>query len=419
MCLSVSHKKASVPMLESLNFKNKKEATKRCCSLESVREAVLLQTCNRIEIYVNTSDSAAGDTVTSLVKFWSLQVGVSSDLINKTIEVYQDSEALLHLLRLSSGLESMVVGEDQILGQVRMAYVDSKKIGTVETLLQKAFMKAVNVGRRVRTETQINEGSISISSVAVDLAEKRFGTLKGVSAMVVGAGETGSLVAKELAQRGARPIYIANRTFKKALELADLVTGKAIHFEDMHYELRRMDLAVFAVSVDAPLLRSGEMKNILEGRKNPNLMLIDISQPRSIEENIGSLPSVELRNIDDLKSVLEENLKKRLIEAEKAKQIILEELKSLDALLGRLLAEPLVSSLCIRVEDIRGKELQKALRTVRNLKEEQKLVIENLTKVLAERILRLPIENMRKAALNRDSTTLSAARKLFELYEVD
>lgn len=419
MCLSVSHKKASVPMLESLNFKNKKEATRRCCSLESVREAVLLQTCNRIEIYVNTSDSAAGDTVTSLVKFWSLQVGVSSDLINKTIEVYQDSEALLHLLRLSSGLESMVVGEDQILGQVRTAYVDSKKIGTVETLLEKVFMKAVNVGRRVRTETQINEGSISVSSVAVDLAEKRFGILKEVSAMVVGAGETGSLVAKALAQRGARRIYIANRTFKKALKLADLVMGKAIHYEDMYYELRGMDLAVFAVSVDAPLLRLGEMKNILEGRKNPNLMLIDISQPRSIEENIGSLPSVELRNIDDLKSVLEENLKKRLIEAEKAKQIISDELKSLDALLGRLLAEPLVSSLCMRVEDIRGNELQKALRMVRNLDEEQKLVIENLTKELAERILQLPIENMRKAALNRDSTTLSAARKLFELDKVD
>jgi glutamyl-tRNA reductase len=406
-------------MLESLNFKNKKEATKRCCSLESVREAVLLQTCNRIEIYVNTSDSAAEDTVTSLVKFWSLQVGVSSDLINKTIEIYQDSEALLHLLRLSSGLESMVVGEDQILGQVRTAYVDSKKIGTVETLLEKVFMKAVNVGRRVRTETRINEGSISVSSVAVDLAEKRFGILKEVSAMVVGAGETGSLVAKALAQRGVRRIYIANRTFKKALKLADLVMGKAIHYEDMYYELRGMDLAVFAVSVDAPLLRLGEMKNILEGRKNPNLMLIDISQPRSIEENIGSLPSIELRNIDDLKSVLEENLKKRLIEAEKAKQIISEELKSLDALLGRLLAEPLVSSLYMRVEDIRGNELQKALRMVRNLDEEQKLVIENLTKELAERILQLPIENMRKAALNRDSTTLSAARKLFELDEVD
>ena len=147
-------------------------------------------------------------------------------------------------------------------------------------------------------------------------------------------------------------------------------------------------------------------------------MLIDISQPRSIQ-NVGFLPSVELRNIDDLKSVLDENLKKRLIEAEKAKQIISEEMKSLDELLGRLLAEPLISSLYARVEDIRGKELQKALRMVRNINEEQKLVIEDVTKKLAEMILQLPIENMRKAALNRDSTTLSAAKKLFKLDEVD
>jgi glutamyl-tRNA reductase len=406
-------------MLESLNFKNIEETTKRCCSLESVREAVLLQTCNRIEIYVATNDDSDGDIVTSLARFWSQEVSISSDIFNKVAEIFYGREALLHLLRLSCGLESMIVGEDQILGQVRTAYVDSKKIGTVKTLLEKVFMKAVNVGRRVRTETQINEGSVSISSVAVDLAEKRFGTLKDVSAMVVGAGETGSLVAKELAQRGANPVCIANRTFEKALQLADLVRGKAIHLEGMYHELRRMDLAVFAVSVDAPLLKLGEMKNILEGRRTPNMMLIDISQPRSIEENVGSLPSVELRNIDDLKSVLEENLEKRLIEAEKAERIIAEELKNLEALVGRLLAEPLVSSLCIIVENIRGKELRKALRIVRNINVEQKLVIENLTKELAERILQVPIENLRKAALDRDTTVLSAARKLFELDKVD
>jgi glutamyl-tRNA reductase len=193
-------------MLESLNFKNIEETTKRCCSLESVREAVLLQTCNRIEIYVATNDDSDGDIVTSLARFWSQEVSISSDIFNKVAEIFYGREALLHLLRLSCGLESMIVGEDQILGQVRTAYVDSKKIGTVKTLLEKVFMKAVNVGRRVRTETQINEGSVSISSVAVDLAEKRFGTLKDVSAMVVGAGETGSLVAKELAQRGANPV---------------------------------------------------------------------------------------------------------------------------------------------------------------------------------------------------------------------
>jgi glutamyl-tRNA reductase len=404
-------------MLESLNFKNKEKATKECCSLESVKEAVIVQTCNRVEIYVTTSDNFDGDIVASLVKFWSQQVGVSSDIVNEAVEVYHGSEALLHLLRLSSGLESMVVGEDQILGQVRTAYVDSKKIGAVNTLLEKTFMKAVNVGRRVRSETQINEGSISVSSVAVDFAEKRFGTLKNVSAMVVGAGKAGSLVAKELAERSAGSIFIANRTYEKALELANIVRGKAIRFEDIYDQLRGIDLAVFAVSVEAPLLSLGKMKNISEGRRSVNLMLIDISQPRCVEETVGSLPNVHLKNIDDLKSVVEENLKKRLSEAEKAKQIVAKELKSLETLLGRMLAEPYVSSLCVRVESIREKELREALRMVKNISKEQKFVLENLTKELAERILQLPIENLRKAALNRDTTMLSAARKLFELDE--
>lgn len=419
VCLSASHKKASVPMLESLNFKNKEEAIKRCCSLESVREAVILQTCNRVEIYVATNENASGDIVDSLVRFWSQEAGVSSDVIDKVVEVFYGSEALLHLLQLASGLESMVVGEDQILGQVRMAYVDSKKIGTVNAMLEKAFMKAVNVGRRVRNETRINEGAFSVSSVAVDLAGKRFGTLKDVRVMVVGAGEAGSLVAEDLAKRGARPIYIANRTFERGRELADKVGGKAIRFEDLYEKLREIDLAVFAVSVDKPLLSLEKMKNILQIEKKTNLLLIDVSQPRCVEEAVGSLLGVELKNIDDLKLVVEENLKQRLGEAGKAKRIILDELKRLEVLLGRMLAEPLVSALCRRVDRIREKELRKALRMARDLNGEQRSVIENLTKELAERILQLPIENLRKAALNKDAALLSVAKKLFELDEAD
>ncbi len=419
ICLSANHKKASVPMLESLNFKNKGEATKRCCFLESIKEAVILQTCHRVEIYVATDENASGNIVNSMVRFWGQEVGVSSDVIDKVLEVFYGSEALLHLLQLASGLESMVVGEDQILGQVRTAYVDSKKIGTVNAMLEKAFMKAVNVGRRVRSETQINEGAVSVSSVAVDLAEKTFGALKDVRVMVVGAGEAGSLVAEELAERGARPIYIANRTFERGRELADKVGGKAIRFEELYQELGVMDLVVFAVSVDKPLLGLEKMKNILQMRQSANLVLIDISQPRCVEEAVGSLPSVDLKNIDDLRLVVEGNLKKRLGEAEKAKEIVLDELKRLEVLLGRMLAEPLVSSLCRKVDAIRERELRKALRMVGNTSEKKRSVIENLTKELAERILQFPIENLRKAALNRDAALLSAAKKLFELDEVD
>lgn len=419
VCLSANHKKASVPMLESLNFKHKEEATKRCCSFESIREAVILQTCHRVEIFVAANEKTSEDIVYSLVKFWSQEVGVSSDVIDKIVEVFYGSEALLHLLQLASGLESMVIGEDQILGQVRMAYVDSKKIGTVNALLEKAFMKAVNVGRRVRNETRINEGAVSVSSVAIDLAEKRFGTLKDMRVLVVGAGEAGSLVAEELMKRGTGTIYVANRTFERGRELANKVGGKAILFEELYEELKVVDLAVFAVSVDKPLLSFEKAKNILQARKSANLMLIDISQPRCVEEAVSSLPSLDLRNIDDLKLVVEENLKQRLCEADKAKRIVSEELQLLEILLGRMLAEPLVSALSLKVDKIREKELNKALRMVGSTSEENRSVIENLTKELSERILQLPIENLRKAALSKDGALLSAAKKLFELDEAD
>jgi len=419
VCLSANHKKASAPILESLTFKSKEEATKRCCSIESVEEAVILQTCNRVEIYVRTTEDFQGDIIDNLFRFWSQNVGVSSDVIDKVVEVFYGSEALMHLLQLASGLESMVVGEDQILGQVRMAYVDSKKIGAVNSVLEKAFMKAVNVGRRVRNETRINEGAVSASSVAVDLAEKRFGTLKDLRVMVVGAGEAGSLVAKELAKRGFGPVYIANRTFERGRELADKVGGEAICFEELYEKLKFIDLAFFAVSVEMPILSLEKAKSILQARKSVNLMLIDISQPRSVEEAIGSLPGVDLKNIDDLKSIVEENVQRRIGEAEKARRIVLDELRRLEVLLGRTLAEPLVSSLCAKIDRVRKNELRKALRILRNPNEKEKLVIENLTKELTERILQLPIENLRKAALNKDAKLVSAAKKLFELEEKD
>jgi len=415
VCATANQKKVSVPMLESVNFKRKDEATKKCCSLGSVKEAVILQTCHRVEVYVATNGNEFGDIADRIVKFWSQEVGVSSDIIHDIAEVLQGRDALMHLLQVASGLESMVIGEDQILGQVRMACVDSKRIGTLNGPLEKAFMKAVNVGRRVRSETRINHGSVSVGSAAVDLAEKSFGDLKDVRALVVGAGEAGSLVAQELMRRGAGTICIANRTFQKGRDLAEKVGGKAIPFEELYRELEVVDLALFAVSADEPLVRSEKARSILASPQRDHIMLIDISQPRCVEGAIGSLPGVDLRNIDDLKLVVERNLEQRLGEAAKANRIVLEELQSLQTLLGRTLAEPLVSALCMKADRIRDKEFRKVLRMVGNLNEEQKLVIENLTKELAERILQVPIESLRKAASGEDAALVAAAKKLFEL----
>ena len=320
---------------------------------------MILQTCHRVEIYVAIVEGASGQMAGNIMKFWSQEVGVSSDVIEKIVEVLYGREALLHLLRLASGLESMVIGEDEILGQVRTAYVESKRIGAANALLEKAFMKAVNVGRRARSETRINKGSLSVSSVAVGFAEREFGNLKDVRVLVVGAGEAGSLVARQLATRGARTIHIANRTFEKGRDLAEKVGGKAIPFADLCNELKVADLAIFAVSVNEPLLKSEGARDIMRSRKGRNLMLIDISQPRCVEEATASLAGVDLKNIDDFKSTMQENAKRRLDEAEKANRIVIDELERLEVLLGRMLAEPLVSALYSKVDKVRAGTVEK------------------------------------------------------------
>ena len=202
LSLCATHKKASVPILESLTLEDGREIMEKLCRLPFVKECVLIQTCNRVEIYVVASDVSSKEVVDRLVGFWSRNAEISRDVILRVIEVFEGREALRHLLFLAAGLESMVVGEDQILGQIRNAYVEAKEMGAVKSFFETVFMKAVNVGRRVRTETGVSWGSVSISSVAVDLAEKFFGDLKSVRVLLIGAGEAGTLAGKELSRRG-------------------------------------------------------------------------------------------------------------------------------------------------------------------------------------------------------------------------
>lgn len=401
-------------MLESLSFKDEEKVLRNFASLVFVKECVIVQTCNRVEVYFVLDKHR--NATESLIRLWSREVGVSEDIIRQVTEIYHGKAALLHLLRLASGLESMVVGEDQILGQVRKAFVASKKAGITGLLLEKVFMKAVNVGRRIRTETAINQGSVSISSVAVDLAEKNFGGLESITAFVVGAGEAGTIVAEELSKRKVGELIITNRTYERGYELATKVNGKAVKFRETYQVLSTADLTFIAVNTDKPILRAKALENALaKQEKRQKLLIIDISQPRAVEKEIGLLSNVALKNIDDLKETIEENLQKRWKEAEKAKQLIVQELGMLDTQLGKILAEPLVSRICRKVEEIRQRELEKALRIMKGIDEKQRAVVEDLTKELAERILQIPAERLREAALNNDGTLLSAAERLFSL----
>ena len=229
ICISASNKTTSLPMLESLNIHDENEFMDNICAVETVKECILLQTCHRVEIFCSMAKRHHGKTIEKILRFWSTQTGVSLDLIRKDIRIYTGRDALLHLFNLSAGLESMVLGEDQILGQVRTACVKAKDNGTAGMFLRKAFMKAVNVGRRARTETKINEGSVSISSAAVDLAVKEIGDVSNAKVLIIGAGEAGTLAAEALRGQGTSKLVIANRTYSKSLELAQKVSGETIH----------------------------------------------------------------------------------------------------------------------------------------------------------------------------------------------
>ncbi|MEM3640502.1 MAG: glutamyl-tRNA reductase, partial [Candidatus Bathyarchaeia archaeon] len=328
VCLSASHRKASLPLLESLNIPDAEEFIKKFCSEGIVQECVLLQTCHRVEIYCVMQDSNRENVINEILKFWSVRTGVSLDILNKTVEIYYGKEALIHLFFLASGLESMVLGEDQILGQLSSAYVKAKKLKSAGLVLEKVFMKAVNVGRRVRTETTINERPVSISSVAVDLAEKDLGDLKLVKALVIGAGEAGSIVAENLRKKGVKTLFIANRTFERGLELAFRVGGEAVRFDEILHVLPKVDLVVAAVSVDKPIFKVKQIRTALarEGFKK-GLYLVFLLQFIAFDVIVGLFKGVRFIKIDDLKSIVEENLKSRQAEAEKAKKIIFEELE--------------------------------------------------------------------------------------------
>jgi glutamyl-tRNA reductase len=411
LCLSASHKKANVPMLEALSFKDKDKAISSLAKLDNVQEVVFLRTCNRTEIYVVGSGKPE-NLVDGLLQYWSRASNISTDIIMKTIEVFLDREALLHLLRLTSGLESMVIGENEILGQVRKAYVDSKKTRTIGPILERAFTKALNVGKRVRAETRINNGLTSMSSVAVQLVEQHIPNRNEVTALLLGAGETGTLVAGELNKKGNYRILIANRTYSKGKKLADRIGGQAIDFNELPTYLSLANVVITAVYSRKPLLKVKHFKGI---KKKGKTLIIDLSQPRCVDTRVSKLPNVELKNIDDIREVVNGTMRIREKERQRAESIIEEELNHLQALLAETIVQPVIAKLCANVEEIRKKEFAYAKEKLRNISETELQIIEDLTKILTTRFLQPAIAKLKLASMEPNGSLIVTAKELFGL----
>lgn len=408
----ITHHKSRVSLIETVAFEDLKSSLTELYSMDNVDECVILQTCNRTELYIVSKDNE--NTAKMINDYLMKRCGTKSEEAARAIEVSLNQDALKHLLTVASGLESMVVGEDQILGQVWGAYSTAESANTVGPILKTAFTRAVSVGRRVRNETDINRGAVSIGSVAVELAETLLGDLNGKNVLVMGAGEAGTLVAKALARCCPNAIFIANRTYERALKLAEDLKGEAVKFNRLEEVLKDADVVICSTAAPHYLLKKEPVCKIMKQRDNRSgLMIIDISNPRNVEESVQDIDGVKLYNIDDLRGIAERNKEKRQEKAEKALKIIDDALLLLEQDLKAQSVSNIVSSLFSHAEKIRQKELMKAHNMLGKLDDKKRDVIDDLTFEIVEQTLVPIVENLRKAAMNNDKQMIDVAVKLF------
>jgi len=359
----------------------------------SVDEYLHIKTCNRSELYLVMDEC-------NLKYNWDGLI------------LERDDKALEHVLKLSCGLESMIIGEDQILGQLKDAYKLSIKNSWSGPVLNTIFTKAIHVGQMVRKKTRINQGSISIGSAAVDLAESVHGNLRCKKVLVIGAGKMGTLVAKALVEKKLKAILVANRTYDRALCLARELGGDAIHFDRLAEAMSDADVVISATGAPHPILTMERVQEAVPHENLKKMVMVDIANPRDIEENV-SLLGVKLYNIDHLRGLADKNTKMRESESKKVDKIIKNELELLDKSLKHLEAEPIIAQIRSHAELIRNREIEKAYRKLGDLNGREKIV-DDLTKVVLDRVFFDLIQNLKYAAEIEDSKTLKVAEQLFK-----
>jgi glutamyl-tRNA reductase len=335
------------------------------------------------------------------------------------MELKQDDDALLHLLRLACGLDSMIIGEDQVLGQLKSAYLISEKNGALGSLLSTAVLKAIDAGIRARLETRINKGSVSIGSAAVELAESTLGDLKDKTILVVGAGEMGTLVANGLAEKNLKGIYVANRTFEQAQKLASGLGGVAVKLDDICNYVGSADVMICATAAPHVIITKKMVESQLKDRR---LLIIDITNPRNVEESVAQVHGVTLHNMDSLKKINEANLERRRAEITQVERIIEEELAYMKKVFKRQSADHVIGDLYYRADGLRMAELDRAVSRLAshgNLNEAQRNILSEFSRSLTSKILAVPTRRLRLAAEKGDDEYIEAARELFALEEND
>lgn len=392
--LRVDHKIADIQSMENIS-KDIDDLFWKLQEKYSVNEYVEISTCNRKEYYIKNDYISEDDELLSHE--------------NQSIIIEYGNSAVMHLLRMTSGLESMIVGEDQILGQVKDAKHKAIKDHHCGKSLDTIFTKAIHVGQVVRNKTNINKGSVSIGSAAIDLAEKHMGSLDDKSVLVIGAGKMGRLVAKALAEKDLNAIFVANRTYYVAVELAQDLGGEAILFNDLEKYLATADLVISATSAPHAIITKERLLGI--ERDHSSLMMVDIANPRDISEDVCEI-GVKLFNIDDLREIADENTNLRIKEFGQAESIIDEEFILLKETFKIMEVEQILASLRASMEEIRQRETKKALVKLVDVDGSAK-ILNNLTNSIVNKIFFDISKNVKDAAKDENKEVIAAAEYLF------
>lgn len=363
----------------------------------NIQEYIEITTCNRKEYYIH-NDSCGYDHY------------IFKNM-NKNLIIECGDDAIIHLFRVISGIESMIVGEDQILGQIKSSKKASEKEGHCGKVLDSLFTKAIHVGQVVRKKTKINRGSVSIGSAAVDLAEEHIGDLNNKHVLVIGAGEMGTLVAKALAEKNLEAILVANRTYDKAVKLANELNGKAILFDELNNYLPNADVIISATGSPHLILTKNRIEGLIEKNSSKPIM-VDIANPRDIEESVEDL-GVKLFNMDDLREIADKNRKLRENEVKKVEKIISYESDLFKNSLKLMEIESLMADIRLSMEDIRKKESQKAITKLDNVHNSAK-IIDNLSKSIVNKIFHDFSLNIKKAAQEEELEVIETIRCIFQ-----
>ena len=413
--VGLNHTTAPVAIRERLAFAEQELVAplEQFCD-SAVEEVVILSTCNRVEFYLHTRQSEAG--VNPCVAFLAAYHTLPTSAFAPYLYQLHDAEAVRHLFRVAASLDSMVIGEPQILGQVKTAYLTAHATGRTGVVLNQLFTRALNVAKAVRSETGIGDHAVSVSYAAVELAKKIFERLPDCTAMILGAGETSELAARHLLRQGVASMFVANRTPVRAERLAQALLAKAISWDTFPEHLAHADIVVSSTSAPHPIIRKAMVQKAMRARKGRPMFFIDLAVPRDIDPDINTLDDVFLYDIDDLEHVVEANRRERQLEAQAAEDLIWREVRHFQQWLASRDAVPTIVALRQRAELVRREELDKALAKLESLTDRERQTVAALTSGIVNKLMHAPTVNLKRASRDgRIRDYVQLVRHLFDL----